>query len=156
PQHRETPLEAPEMAPMLAALRVILSRHEPYGAVALDRHLDIVMASPSYAAVINASLPATPGGGPAPIEPLTLTRAPRPNMLRLLCHPAGYRSALVNWAEVTRAVLTRVEREVARQGRAATRHRALLEECLAYPDVAALRREAPLDAGPAPLVIPVE
>src|SRR5579862_5203851 len=45
PVHRETALEAPEMRPMLAALRFILSRHDPFGAVAMDRDWDIVMAS---------------------------------------------------------------------------------------------------------------
>src|SRR3954471_1515584 len=65
PVLRETPLDAPEMAPMLAALRVILGRHDPFGAVAMDRNWDIVMASHASTALINACrLPGTDAIGP--------------------------------------------------------------------------------------------
>jgi len=93
PVRRETPLDAAPMEGMLAALRLILARHDPFGAVALDRNWDIVMASAAYAAVVNeCRLPAESGRPLATlVTPLGLTAPPRPNMLRLLCHPAGYR-----------------------------------------------------------------
>lgn len=149
PVLRETPLEAPEMRPMLAALRLILSRHDPYGAVALDRDWDIVMASRAYAALVNGCGAAARG---AEIAPLTLTPEPRPNMLRTVCHPDGHRAHLGNWAEIVGHLLVRVEQEVARNGN--PKRHALLAECLAYPDVAAARAVAGAQTA-APLVIPV-
>jgi transcriptional regulator with XRE-family HTH domain len=150
PHHRETPLEAREMAPMLAALRIILRHHDPYGAVALDRCWNVVMASEAYAAGINALGLA----GMAPVEPLALTKMPRPNMLRLLCHPDGHRHHLANWSEVVRAVLQRVEREVGRSGAAEAERRALLAEVRTYPGVP---EAADLGVpGMPPLVIPIE
>jgi len=148
PVHRETPLDAPEMAGMLGALRLILSRHDPFGAVAFDRNWDIVMASEAYAALVNACLPDTP------IAPLTLTRTPRPNVLRLLCRPDGHRAHVVNWAEAARAVLARAIREAAQDDPSGTR-RALLAEVLAYPGVPA-PEPAAAAAGGAPLIVPVE
>lgn len=147
PVHRETPLDAPEMAPMLAAVRVILGRHDPFGAVAMDRNWDIVMASAASTALINdCRLPGTPVA-----EPLSLTKAPRPNMIRLTCHPDGFKRLLVNWAEIVADTLTRLADEAARAGD--PRRRALLDEVLAYPDVAAARAAASVRAPP--LMIPV-
>ncbi|MBI3516258.1 MAG: helix-turn-helix transcriptional regulator [Proteobacteria bacterium] len=147
PVHRETPLDAPEMAPMLAALRIILGRHDPFGAVAMDRNWDIVMASHASSALFNARrLP-----GVAAIEPLTVTAAPQPNMIRAICHPDGFRPLLVNWAEIVAETLARVEYEAARDP--SPKRRALLDEALAYPDVAAAR--AVSLGGPPPLMIPV-
>jgi transcriptional regulator with XRE-family HTH domain len=148
PVHRETPLDAPEMAPMLTALRIILGRHDPFGAVAMDRNWDIVMASAASTQLINqCRLPST-----AEIAPLALTAAPRPNMIRMTCHPDGFRRLLVNWAEVVAETLTRVELEVARE--ANPKRRALLDEAMAYPDVAAARA-AGHGHGVPPLTIPV-
>ncbi|MCC7271021.1 MAG: helix-turn-helix transcriptional regulator [Alphaproteobacteria bacterium] len=149
PVFRETPLDAPAMAEVLTALRMILDRHAPFPGVALDARWDIVMANAAYAAAVN-------GCGPdalraPPVVPLVLLPAPRPNLLRLLAHPQGYRNALGNWEEVARAILGRVRREIARDGDPA--RRALLTEALAYPGVPPLPE---LDAaGAAGLVVPV-
>lgn len=148
PVLRETPLDAPEMAPMLAALRVILGRHDPFGAIAMDRNWDIVMASQASSALINSC----EALGFEPIAALALTQGPRPNMIRLICHPEGLRGLLINWAEIVAETLARVEAEVARDPGA--KRKALLEEALAYPDVAAARA-AVHRAGPPPLMIPV-
>src|SRR5215472_15237753 len=40
---RETPLSADEMAHMRGMLQFILDRHLPYGAVALDRHWNVLL-----------------------------------------------------------------------------------------------------------------
>src|SRR5436305_1195083 len=124
PVLRETPLDAPEMAPMLAALRVILGRHDPFGAVAMDRNWDIVMASHASAALINGCL--LPGT--EPVGPLELTRAVRPNMIRMICHPDGFRRLLFNWPEIVAETLARVELEVVRDPGA--KRKALLDEAL--------------------------
>ncbi|MGE0713845.1 MAG: helix-turn-helix domain-containing protein [Alphaproteobacteria bacterium] len=149
PVFRETPLDAPAMADVLTALRMILGRHAPLPGVALDARWDIVMANPAYAAAVNACGAAARGG--PPIAALTLLPAPRPNLLRLLTHPEGYRHQLGNWPEVVRSILDRARREVARDGDPT--RRALLAEALAQPGVPKL---PDLDAaGPAELIVPV-
>ncbi|WP_165943459.1 helix-turn-helix domain-containing protein [Roseicella aquatilis] len=154
PAHRETPLEAPAMAEVLAALRLILARHDPLPAVAFDGAWDIVMVNEAYGPALDACLAAgvEPAVGPGPLPRLALLPAPRPNLLRLLCHPAGARRLIGNWPEVARALLDRVQRE-ARLPSADPARRPPIEEALAQPGVAALLRR-PMSA--TPLVVPVE
>lgn len=149
PAYRETPIEAPEMAEVLRLVTMILGRHDPFPAVALDGRWDVLMANAAYAATVAACGPAARGDRPVP--PLTLLPKPRPNLLRLLCHPDGVRNHLENWAEAAQAVLGRVRREVGRDGDPS--RRALLAEALAWPGVPQL---PDLDAaGPSDLVVPV-
>ncbi|TDH62571.1 helix-turn-helix domain-containing protein [Dankookia rubra] len=156
PAHRETPLEAPAMAEVLAALRLILARHDPLPAVAFDASWDIVMVNQAYAGALDACLAAgaEPAVGAGPVARLALLPAPRPNLLRLLCHPQGARRFIGNWPEVARALLDRVQRE-ARLPSADPARRPPIEEALAQPGVAALMRSRPPGLA-APLVVPVE
>ena len=158
PAHRETPLEAPAMAEVIAALRLLLERHAPLPAVAFDGRWDLVMANEGYAALVDAMLAAgiDPAAGSGPIPRLALLAAPRPNMLRYLCHPDGARRHLLNWAEVTRAILLRVMREI-RLTPPDPARRPPIEEALAYPGVARLLAADARMPGPAAsLVVPVE
>ncbi len=153
PAHRETSLEAPAMAEILDALRLMLGRHDPLPAAAFDARYDYVMVNTAYAAYVNACLAAgaDEAAGRGTVTPLALLPAPRPNMLRLLCHPRGARSMVVNWAEVTREVLGRATRE-ARLTPADPARRPPLDEVLAYAGVARLLR-GKLGTG---LLVPVE
>jgi transcriptional regulator with XRE-family HTH domain len=155
PAHRETPLEAPAMAEVLSALRLLLTRHEPLPAVAFDARWDVVMANAGYATLLNGLLAAgaDPVAGPRPIQPGVLLPAPRPNMLRYLTHPKGARTVLADWPAVARAILQRVQAE-ARHGTPDPALAGLLADALAQPGVAALLRQEA--RGPAPLVVPVE
>lgn len=156
PAHRETPLEAPAMAEILQALRLILARHDPLPAVAFDAAWDIVMVNEAYGPALDGCLAAgvEPAVGRGPLPRLALLPPPRPNLLRLLCHPGGARRFIGNWPDVARALLDRVQRE-ARLPSADPAHRPPIEEALAHPGVAKLMRGRPL--GPAaPLVVPVE
>ncbi|BBK34896.1 helix-turn-helix protein [Stella humosa] len=148
PAYRETPIDAPEMADVVQALTMILEHHAPFPGVALDSRWDVLMANAPYIASVAACGPDAIGGPPPPA--LVLLDRPRPNLLRLLCHPDGLRHQLDNWQEVALAVLGRVRREVARDGDP-TRRR-LLAEALAYPGVPPLPA---LDAAGAPdLIVP--
>ncbi len=144
PAHRETSLEAPAMTEILAALRLMLGRHEPLPAAAFDARYDYVMVNAGYAGVVDACLAAgaDAAAGSGPVAPLTLLAAPRPNMLRLLCHPRGARLILANWAEVTREALGRALHE-ARLSPGDPARRPPLEEALAYPGIKALMRGEP-------------
>ena len=113
------------------------------------------MCNRAYAGAIDACLAAgaDPAAGAGPVTPLALLPAPRPNLLRLLCHPNGARRLLGNWSAVTKALLERVIRE-SRQPGADPAVRPPIEEALAYPGVARLMKEA--GSGAAPLLIPTE
>ncbi len=152
PAHRETPLESPAMVEILAALRLLLGRHDPLPAAAFDAGYDYVMVNAAYAGMVDACLAAgaDEAAGSGPVTPLALLRAPRPNMLRLLCHPAGARQFLGNWAEVTREVMGRAVREAKLPGDPA--RRPPIEEAMAHPGVARLLKDDP----PPGLLVPVE
>ncbi len=136
PQFRETRLDDPQMGDMLRALRLILEQCGPFGgAVAFDRNWDIVMANVSYVRVVALLL-----GTRAPaLEPFALVPAPRPNLLRLLFDPNGYRAHVANWEQAAGALLARVRQEALWSRDPATV--ALLQSLLAYPEVPAHWRE---------------
>ncbi len=149
PVYRETALDAPEMAEILSAVRMILRRHEPYPAVAFNAGWDVVMANTAYAGMVNALLPP----GHALLPTLTLVDKPRPNILRMLCRPEGARNLIANWEETTRAVMARARREVLRDGDAG--RRALLAEVMGYPGVPGPDPRE-LDGAQVGLIVPVE
>jgi transcriptional regulator with XRE-family HTH domain len=97
--YRETPLVAEEMRHIRSVLQFILDRHEPYGAVVLDRYSNLLIgngaATRLLAPLVDSSL-------------LTGT----PNMLRLAFHPLGVRRYVVNWDEVAQHLIGRAEREL--------------------------------------------
>jgi transcriptional regulator with XRE-family HTH domain len=157
PAHRETPLEAPAMADVLAALRLLLRRHAPYPAAAFDGRWDLVMANEPYARSVSQLLAggADPPAGQGPVAADILLPLPRPNLLRYLCHPQGARRALRNWEEAARAILTRVRQEARHTPGDAVRE-AILAEALAMPGIHRLLREDQAGWRPAALVVPVE
>ena len=141
----ETPLDEPQMAAMRGALELILRQHEPFGAVALDRHWNVVMMNAGYARLVRALLGAAP-------PPFTVLPEPRPNALRLLFDPQGFRPHVVNWEDVARELLARVQREALGSGDPATSR--LFEELLGAPGVPRSWREPDMEATPA-LIVPV-
>jgi len=147
PAYRETALDDPGMADIRQALELILAQHEPFPAAAMDAGWDIVMANAAYVRFLAARRP----GRPAP-EPLSFTRPPRLNALRLLFEPGGVRESLTNWPQVARELLARLDREAASDSERAA---ALLGELAAQPGVPSGWREPDLDA-PLSLVLPVE
>jgi transcriptional regulator with XRE-family HTH domain len=117
PQFSERPLDDPALDAAHDAVRLVLRGHEPYPAVAVDRHWTLVDA--------NASL------GPllAGIDPSLL--APPINVLRLGLHPLGLAPRIANLPEWRDHLLGRLRRQVADTGDPVLR--ALLEELTQYP-----------------------
>jgi transcriptional regulator with XRE-family HTH domain len=144
--YAETALEEPRMATMRGALELILRQHDPFAAVAMDRHWNAVMVNAAYARFAAALLGAD-------LEPFTVLLPPRSNTMRLLFDPRGFRPHVVNWEDVAREMLARVQREALWSGDPVTR--ALLDEMLAAPGVPRGWAEADPEATPA-LVVPVE
>jgi transcriptional regulator with XRE-family HTH domain len=142
PAYKESDLNAPEMAQVKRTLQMMLDQAEPFGAVVMDSRWRMLMSN--RAATAMTSMLAG--------DVATMMSLGEPNMLRLLCHPAGLRESIVNWEEVARTVLERAQREAALDQ--APAQRALIEEVLGYPEMPAELRVVGFGASP-PILIPV-
>ncbi|MFC6023085.1 helix-turn-helix domain-containing protein [Plantactinospora solaniradicis] len=102
PIYPRTPLDSPALAPVRAAVRQVLTAHEPYPAVAVDRCWHLVET--------NASIGVFTDGVAAPLL------NPPVNALRLTLHPAGLAPRIVNLGEWRAHLLGRLRRQVALTG----------------------------------------
>jgi hypothetical protein len=140
--YRHGTLQMPEMEPVVRALDFMLRQQEPYPAVVLDRHWNILDANAAtgrlVAALLDETAVAELGG----------------NAMRLMFHPRGFRPHIVNWEALAAALIQWLHRDVL-SGFADAETRRLLEELLAYPGVPARWRTLDLDVSTAPF-LPVE
>ncbi len=143
PIYRETGLEAPAMAQARRALDLILKAQEPYPALVLDRHWNVLKVNEGSARVQERFLDPTAVAGLGP-----------PNAMRLMFHPRAFRPYVVNWEATAASLIQWLHRDaVSGFGDAETRR--LLEELLSYPDVPRHWRSLDLDASTAPF-LPIE
>ena len=108
------------MTPVRAALDKILTSHQPYPAVIVDRHWDLVAANDAALAVL------TEGVAPSLLDG-------RINALRVSLHPDGMAPRIVNLGEYSAHLLTRLHRQASLSGDRDLF--ALHEELRAYPGV---------------------
>jgi transcriptional regulator with XRE-family HTH domain len=138
PMFSESALEAPQMTPVRTALGAIMKQQEPYPAVAMNRHWDIVEANDAATRFFGRLL-----DGRTP---------PRPNnVLRLMFHPDGLRPTVANWDAVAHALVQRVHREAV-GGALDETGRAVLAEVLDYPGVPARWKQPDLGTALLPVV----
>ena len=102
PVYAETALDSPQMSAVRAALRQVLTAHEPYPAVVVDRRWNLVDANATVALLTEGAAP----------ELL----APPANVLRISLHPDGVAPRVVNLGEVRAHLLGRLRRQVALTG----------------------------------------
>jgi transcriptional regulator with XRE-family HTH domain len=119
PAYGERPLESQEMTAVRAALERFLAAHEPYPAVVVDRHFNLVLA--------NAAVALLTDGLPDHLL------APPANALRATLHPEGLAPRILNFEEWSAHLLHRLRRELEVMGDSELE--ALLAELLAYPGV---------------------
>ena len=117
PIFRERSLDDPELEPARAAVDLLLAGHEPYPALAIDRHWTLVAA--------NRVAPAFMQGCSE-----ELLRPPV-NVLRLSLHPDGLAPRIANLAEWRSHLLERLRRAIAVS--ADEQLKALYAELKAYP-----------------------
>src|SRR5262245_5104933 len=67
PVYRETAFEAPEMEHARRAVALILEHQEPYPAVVMDRHWNILTSNAAAQRFFSRLLPSAEGSGPANI-----------------------------------------------------------------------------------------
>lgn len=98
PAHAESPLDGPALRAANAAIDLILAHQEPYPAVVMDRHWNLVRTNAAaarfFAKLVGPADPARPA-----------------NVVRLVFANDGLRPLLANWAEVAASLLDRVRRE---------------------------------------------
>jgi transcriptional regulator with XRE-family HTH domain len=139
--HRETALSAPELAQVRRALGFMLAQQEPFPALVVDRHWNVLMQNQAAGRLFALFLdPEAPGRVPGP-----------PNAVRLTFHPQGLRRYIVNWEAVAGPLVQQIHREAV-GGIPDEETRRLLDEVLSYPGVPARWRHPDAHAQSAPFL----
>jgi transcriptional regulator with XRE-family HTH domain len=112
PEYRERALDSAEMAQMKAIVEHVLTGHEPYPALAVDRHWNMIAANNAIGILIEQVAPAL--------------LAPPVNVVRIALHPEGLAPQIVNYSEWREHILHRLNLQVEASG---------------DPEIAALRDE---------------
>jgi transcriptional regulator with XRE-family HTH domain len=123
PRYRETSIDDPSMAPIRASIQRMLDAHDPYPALVVDRHWDLVLANSATFGIVS-SLPAD-------------LVTPPVNVYRAALHPDGLVARSANANEWVAAWLDTLRRQALITGDAGVQQ--LYDEVAMYPDsVAAL------------------
>lgn len=121
PLYPEPDWDAPQMRAVKRAVERLIRQHEPWPALVMDRHWNVVMT--------NAAAPAFFG------RFIDLEQHARPrNLLRLLFAPDGLRPFVEDWSDLARTLISRLHREAPR-GILDDAGQALLSDLMAYADV---------------------
>lgn len=124
PAYPQRGLDDPALREARQAVELILTAHEPWPALAVDRHWHLVSA--------NAAVPPLLAGAAAALL------APPINVLRLSLHPDGLSGRIANLGEWRAHILDRLWRQV--EATADPRLAALHAELAGYPAPAARQR----------------
>jgi hypothetical protein len=120
PAWTESDLDARSLAPIREALDHILTQHEPFPAVVVDRRWNLLQANKGAVALVEFLV--------GPLQP-----GVKLNLADALVAPGLLRPYLTNWADVVRYFLRSVEADAAADGTSETS--ALLERLLNYDGV---------------------
>lgn len=130
PMYRARALDHPEMAPARAAVQRILECHEPWPALAMDRHWNLVMHNRLVPLLMAGASP-------------ELLQGPV-NVLRLSLHPQGLAPRIANLPQWREHLFERLRQQIRATDDAVLV--ALLDELRGYPDA----------SGPSPVELPGE
>jgi transcriptional regulator with XRE-family HTH domain len=142
PVYLERALEDPGLQAAKAAIDLVLKGHEPYPALAVDRHWTLLAANAAVAPLLGLATEAE------------LLRPPV-NVIRLSLHPGGLAPHIVNLAEWRGHVLARLRQQV--RATADPVLADLIDEVAAYPVPAAAGRKGPATDAESepPIVMPL-
>lgn len=129
PRFEARPLDHPALAAARHAVERVLAGHEPYPALAVDRHWTLVTANRALGPLLD-------GVAPRLLEPPA-------NVLRIGLHPEGLAPRILNFREWRQHLLTRLQQQLDASGDAAIA--ALIEELRGYPGEADDRAGRPPD-----------
>ncbi len=117
PMYRESRLDDPSFSAARAAVELILKSHEPYPALAVDRHWNMIAANRMVPLFLQGVAP-------------ELLAAPV-NVLKLSLHPQGLATKILNLAQWRGHLFERLASQIASTGDAQLA--ALMQELRAYP-----------------------
>jgi transcriptional regulator with XRE-family HTH domain len=121
PLYSDQALDAPVMNSVSRALQRMLRQHEPFPAMVMDRHWNVLMNNDAAPRLFNCFID------------IAARPSPR-NLLHLMFDPAGMRPFIANWSDTARGLLARVYREAL--GHVIDeKTKALLAELSQYPGV---------------------
>lgn len=144
PVYLERSLEDPSLQAARSAIELLLKGHEPYPAVAVDRHWTLLAANAMIAPLLTL------------VEDADLLRPPV-NVLRLSLHPRGLAPAILNLIEWRGHLIARLRQQI--RATADPLLAELLTELLSYPVPAAPagkgKGKAQEEAEP-PIVVPLQ
>jgi transcriptional regulator with XRE-family HTH domain len=127
PVFRERPLADPAMASARRAIELVLKGHEPYPALAVDRHWTMVSANGAVATMVAGA-------------DVSLLQPPV-NVLRLSLHPKGLAPRIGNLPEWRAHLLERLRRQVEVSADSVLSE--LLKELRSYPASPVVRSRRP-------------
>lgn len=117
PVFLERALDDPDLAAADAVIQLVLRSHEPYPAIAIDRHWNLIAANRAISSLLNE------------VEASLLT--PPVNVLRLSLHPAGLAPRILNFVEWRSHLLFRLQEQI--EATADPILSSLHAELIAYP-----------------------
>jgi len=139
PVYGESSLDGTELRQVRRCIRFLLDGYEPYPAYVLNRTWDIVEANSAYRWSLASLLPGV---------------GERQNALDLLLDPLQLRPLVINWDEVSYAVLRRLRRQIQSPEPTADLV-ALWQRVNDYPGVQALLSRVD-DSPPGEVLVPLE
>jgi transcriptional regulator with XRE-family HTH domain len=137
PVWRETDLGAPALAQVRHALDYVMAQQEPFPAVAVDRHWNLLRSNRGAMRLVEFLV------GP-------LAADARVNLADALVAPDVLRPFLVNWVEVVRYFIRSVESDAAADG--TDESGALLDRLLAYDGVRSVIKATSEDVAAGPVL----
>ena len=141
PVYRESPLGAPELGQVRRALGFMLAQQEPFPALVVDHHWNLLMQNEGARRIFGLFL-----------DPGAVAQVPGPpNVVRMTFHPQGLRRYITNWEALAGPMIQQIHREAV-GGIPDEPTRQLLDEVLAYPGVPARWRTADAHAQSAPFL----
>jgi len=140
PVFRERALDDPTLQAACKVIDLILAGHEPYPALAVDRHWTLVAA--------NRTVPLLLAG----IEPSLMV--PPVNVLRISLHPFGLSKRIANLSQWRKHVLARLRRQI--EASADPILSELLNELSSYPVLKSENESAPSEIDYAGVAVPLQ
>ena len=140
PTFRERTLDDPTFEAARKVVDLVLAGHEPYPALAIDRHWNLVASN-------RAVTPLLAGVEPSLLEPPV-------NVLRLSLHPDGLATRIVNLQEWRLHLLTRLRRQI--DASADPVLRVLFDELSNYQLPGRTKEKAPANTDYAGVAIPLQ
>ena len=122
PLFQARPMDDPQMSQVMSAVRMMLTAHEPFPAIALDRAWNIRMSNAPFDRL----------GDMLGEDVWTRVGGDQRNLMRLFFHPQGIRPLVTNWAAVGPLIWRRAQREAEAVG--GREMKAVLADLAPYQD----------------------